>query len=147
MILDEFEFELSTKIKFQSPAGEEESNILLLKSPLAKHERTLTKLQQKFVKAIIDAGRKNASNQSSKKTEQKTPSATEVIIVLQQSDLDYYDFKEDFYSMILNGLCFIGDGIKVTKDLLSNVSFDDKDKLLGEYFANFMMPSWMLQTT
>ena len=158
MILDEFEFELSNKIKYQSPRGEEESNILLLKPPLPKHERTVTKLQQKFARVVAESARKNreyeSRNQSTKEKDQnvpasedkKSPAPSEVIIVLQQSDIDFYDFKEDFYGMISNGLCFIGDNVKATKDLLNKMSFDDKDKLLGEYFVNFMMPSWMKQT-
>lgn len=162
MIIEEFTFELSSPLKYQCATGEDETTTILLKAPAFKNEKTVSKLRQKCGRAFLSARKQFGNDQNSEEIKEaveqrkalqanKDPDSAdqmdpaELIMFLQISEDDFYTIQEAFYGLLLNGIGFIPENIKLTQSLINKISLDDKERMLGEYFVNFILPSWMKQ--
>lgn len=147
---EEFKFQLTKSLNYQDEMGDHNTDELLLKAPVGRHEAYVCKLQQGLMKSVMAA---QALAQSNSKLEDKTidnsekadPSIEDTaygfLSGLRAGSQDLMAFKKVFYSLLLDGICLIEGGTKqinITRTLLDKLSLNDKDKLLGEYLANFI---------
>lgn len=146
---EEFVFELKDELEYQS-GGDQKTKELVMKAPTGRHERFVCKLQQQLTKAMFNT-RKLVSIEGEAKVE--TPEVSEeeeeqakkdfVLMALQAGCDDLYDFKQTLYKMLCDGLCYINgpvERVKLTMALLSDIPLRDKDRLVGDYVANFISP-------
>lgn len=151
MMSEEFVFNLSTDLNYQDSTGDCFTRELLLKAPIGKHEKSVCDLQQMLSKAMLSAQsliNKAKVNNDTPESENDIDLTVEeksefILTCLRASDISFYDYKYCLYKMITNDLCFIRakeKDIRVTMTLINDLSLNDKDKLVGDYSANFIMP-------
>lgn len=148
----EFIFELTESMVYQNEMGEKETNILLFKAPANKHHDQLDILRKELVSALLKTSAQTSgvdvpkeSKQTIKK-EKNGPlelNSDALLFILYGSDFDLTAFKETFWDMISDGLCLVDKRVPITTSLIDNIWYEDKTEILGEYTANFIVPSWM----
>lgn len=146
---EEFTFKLSKPLNYQDTQSDQDANELVLKAPIGEHEKYVCKLQQQLMQAMFKVrklvGTENEAQSKDKDSldEDDQVKKDMVLMALQAGCEDLYEFKCTFYKMICKGLCYIdgpNEKTKITPDLLGDLSLPDKDKLVGEYVANFISP-------
>lgn len=145
----EFEYILSEDLDYQNQMGEKKTDKLIFIAPSNNQRSFFIKLRQSIVQAFMAMGAKfqNSNQQeSNSKPTDKQLERDDILPILYGSDLDLEKFQETFWSMILDKRCYVGEKVNnifITQDLLNDVGNNDKDKILGEYIVNFILPSWM----
>ena len=151
-ITKEFEFELSESLTYLHEGGESKTKTLLFKAPSNSQEVLIDQLRKPLMKALTDAGRDSVESEKKSKTSKKEKKENDkndkmdgatLLLMLYGADLDITEFKENFWTMILDDLCLVARRIKFTRTLLNEICLDDRDEILGEYTANFILPSWL----
>ena len=150
--LVQFEVELSDPIEKVAVNGAEvEGRTVLLTAPSAKHRKFATPLKQMFKRAIMEQQQSFSAEQiAAAKDEQKTESEEDqkidgesFIMILESTSADMCEAYDRFCSLLcgddkVEG-CGSIEGTKLTQYLFDKLSMKDMEKLLGEYFANFLM--------
>jgi len=142
-------FELKSELKYQAQ-GEHETKELILKAPIAKHERYVRPIQQLITQALLSVESK-LSHRTPPEKEEEDPSkeasleekGTTFLNILQGGSENYMESLEKFYSLFCDGICCIttpSGEISLTRDLLKDIPFLEKDRMIGVYIANFIMP-------
>jgi len=68
-----------------------------------------------------------------------------VCTILMMSKVDINDCQDDFKEILLGNCCFVDKDMPLNEMMYNQISDDDINLLLGEYIANFLIPSWMKQ--
>lgn len=152
---EEFVFTLSKPLNYQDTQSDQETLELVLYAPTSKHEKYVCNLQQQLMKSTLkvtkifvnkdkpfDNQHKISDNQEQLENDEKGKRDF-VLVALKAGSDNFYEFKQTFYKMICDGLCYIdgsNDKTKITHTLLRDLSLPDKDNLVGEYVANFISP-------
>lgn len=143
---EEVVFELSNELIYQS-GGDQITSELMISAPIGKHERYVCQLQQKLMRAMLEVSKSvQSSNQKDSSADSQDGGMTKesVLIALRGGCEDLFGFKQTFYKMICEGLCYINGPsgkVNMTLTLLGDLSLSDKDNLVGEYIANFIQLS------
>lgn len=145
----EFIFDLERQLNYQDSQGDNNTVELLLKPPVGKHERHVSQLQQQLSRATVSAQKLIANNNVSDDSniEEEDISIKDkadfILTALRISDIDFFEYKKCLYKMLCDDLCFIKantGNVCITKTLIGDLTLRDKDKLVGEYSAHFIMP-------
>lgn len=160
---EEFIFTLSTDLDYTDSSGNATTRELICKAPVSKHEKTASDLQQMLAKAMMDAAKLLSNEQiavaaeAEKKAKEKKGELTAapeepekmdagaILMSIKSSSIDFFAYKNLVYDLLCSDLCFMKDNDSnnpMTRTLLSDMSLQDKDKLVGEYSANFIMASF-----
>lgn len=144
----EFEFILNEEIEYQVEGDIKKTNKLLLKAPANINRRETYKLRQDLLKGMREAAdfgneQNQDQNQKLNKSSQDDLDASTVLAGLFMSSIDMTEYIETFEQLLLEECCFVDGKVKLTELLLKKISTDDLELLLGEYVANFILPSWM----
>lgn len=154
---EEFVFTLSSDLAYMGSSGDSTTRELICKAPVSKHEKTVSDLQQMLAKAMMDAakslsreqlaeaGKKDKEELTTAQKEPEKMDAAAILMSVKSSSIDFFAYKNLVYDLLCSDLCFMkgNDSNSVmTKTLLSEMSLQDKDKLVGEYSANFIMASF-----
>lgn len=147
---EEIVFALTKEVSYQDESGDHMASELILKAPTGKQEKATAVLQQKLMKAAMTCN-KLMNIEADESTE--SPNAGDepsleaqcayILTALKVSSDDYFDYKCCLYRMLSNGLGFIEGStskVKLTQTIIDEISLKDKDRLVGEYTANFIMP-------
>lgn len=143
---------LATSLKYSVSGGFEDANELILKAPSNKHRRHAIKLKQGFFQALKasadDSGNVKAldsddDDEAGNKEVDDELTGDKVVAILIMSNIDYGKYIDTFRELLLNDICFVAEGVKLTTPLFDSLSLDDTDTLLGEYLANFLLSSLM----
>ena len=150
IIQEKFIFKLSSELEYQDKNGNNTTDEITLKAPVSKHEEAVCKLQQAVMKSMLvlmkisgaDKNKPDTENEIiNPQEEDKEKTADSYIHALKAGCDNLYELKQVFYNMISNDLAYIagssGDE-RLTKTLIGDLSLSDKDKLLGQYLANFI---------
>lgn len=148
----ELEFELSEMIQIhhadkQSGTSEIlDTNKLILKAPSYNTYDERIRLRQGYmqaVKALQSTIKDNVPDQSDSDGDTNDKITGEVVInVLYMSDIEMVPYMKIFEALLLN-VCYVDGKVQLTKTILNKIDLDDLERMLGEYIANFIIPSSM----
>ena len=147
----QFDFELTTPIKYQKDGEFHEARVIAVKAPSKKHRKQSIRIKQGFYQAMQYHQANNASSEKAveearKKLEEgdETITGQEIMMMLYMSDVDIERFDEAFDKLLLSpGICMVDDAVQLTTPILDELSEEDTDRLLGEYMENFFVGSMM----
>lgn len=140
----EFEFNLSVPIKHHKGGESVDCSKLILRAPSANDRRQTTRLKQLFMRAIQSTQKNFADQQPIKqKKEQTKLDGVSVTGLLLMSDIDLMECYDQLKIILLNNCAFIENEKPITEFHFNQLADDDLELLLGEYIANFLIPSWM----
>jgi hypothetical protein len=149
MIKDEIEFKLVKPILHHKGGESIECKVLILHAPSAANRKYTTRLKQAFMRAInsMNQGKGNEapSNQDAVDEAKKELTGVNVCGLLLMSDIDLNECYENLKEILLNGTAFIDKEKIMSKMHFEQLCDEDIELILGEYIANFLIPSWMRQ--
>lgn len=134
-----FEFKLKNPISYQTPEGMSETKVLILNAPSTENKKYVFKLQQNFLRALRSMSSMASGNKESKEESEIT--GQDVLSILLMSDIEF-EVVADQFAKILPYVCKVDSDVKMTSTLVDRISIEDFQGLLGEYMANFIIPSW-----
>jgi len=106
-----------------------------------KQRKHVSKLKQGFFRAI-EALR--GTEQAKGSDDKKDITGQEVLGLLLMSDAVEFDsFLETFMMVVTTGGALIDGEEPMTAVTWERLSYDDAERMLGEYIAGFMLSSWM----
>lgn len=146
-------YTLSDSIEYQCEGQNTEGMSLELTAPSVRHRKKAAKLKQGLMRSLGDT--QQASNESDVKASVDAikeggntsyeAKAHELLVVLQMSSsVKYEDYLEIFVDLLTEGICKMDGKEPMTKDIINKISFEDIEKILGEYLENFIVGSIQL---
>ncbi len=143
---NEFEYKFIDEFKYQSGGEQIFATHLILKAPGNKHRFQFASLQKVFMDAVGIIKEQNPDSNSAENQEGSSEFDGEQIIgMLMLSRLDLGKMYESFNELLRSqGICMIDGTVQMTKYLLEEkLSALDTQTLMGEYFSNFLVPSFL----
>ncbi len=151
----EIEFCLKSPIKYAGDGGVQSDGFkLILKAPTGRNLYQRALLKQQLMIAFQWMESQKPKNAQSDKPDDVKKSDTAL------SDEDVSDVGDalalaiyaapgvainivlgEFSKLLIEGACSVEGEKDLTKSLLDKISLDDLDSMLGQYLANFIMPS------
>lgn len=122
---------------------------LVLHAPPAKHKKYPIKMRKIFSAAMMSLA-DNRKEQEVKPQEESDLDGESVIQMLYMANADIEKMHDLFKELIcLKGMnvCLMNDSEPLTEFCYDKIDANDIDRLLGDYLANFMVPSWMPKDT
>jgi hypothetical protein len=144
----EFDFSLSDKIIYHSGSSAEcTCDTLSLRAPSNKDRKRIFKVQQMFLQATksMISMSKDQGNIPDPSDANADLDAGMIVSVIMMSGVDFGDFTDAVCNLLYKN-CYLDDDTKLNEALFDKISLDDAQRLVGEYVANFLLPSWMQQT-
>ena len=147
MLKKEFEYKLIEGFDFQNTKAQklETAQTLTMIAPSMNNRSYRTILQQSLMRAISDLQSRQNLNQSEEKQSQDALTGAMIFSILSTSSINLEDCYNAFEKLLIGGLCKINSSVNLTADLFKKISLDDIECMLGEYIANFLIPSGMKQ--
>ena len=141
-----FDFTLSEPIKYQKDGANTEASMLELTSPAVNNRKKVARMKQGFMRVIgelPESAKLEAKESADKKEddEKEKTNPREILSLLQMGSIDYADYVDIFVSLLTSGICKVEGETPITAHMLDKVSFEDIEKLMGEYFVNFILTS------
>jgi hypothetical protein len=141
-----FDLMLSEPIKYQSKGENTESSLLELSAPAANNRRKVAKLKQGFMRVvneIPESAKQQAKEIVDKKEGDKKEetSPKEILALLQMGSIDYADYIDIFVGLLTSGICKVEGETPITSLMVDKISCEDLERLMGEYFVNFILGS------
>ncbi len=135
-----FEFSLSESISYHNKGESQEGHSLTLTAPTVKARKKAAKLKQGVMRAVSSLqGDANIKPEDKKSKEDIKPE--EILALIQMSSIEYDEYMDIFIDLLCKGICKIEDEIEMTAQLADKMSFEDTEKLMGEYLINFILGS------
>lgn len=138
-----FDFTLSEPIDYQAKGENTKASMLELSAPAVNNRKKVAKMKQGFMRVVNelpDSVKKEAGElQEKDKDEKATPG--EILSLLQMGSIDYADYIDIFVSLLTSGTCRVEGEVAITSHMVDKISFEDIEKLMGEYFVNFILTS------
>ena len=144
----EFDFSLSESIVYHSGNSAEcTCDTLVLKAPSNKDRKRIFKVQQMFLQATKSMMRMSEDHVNTPDPSDANADldASMIVSVIMMSSVDFGDFADAVCNLLYKN-CYLDDDTKLNETLFDKISLDDAQRLVGEYVANFLLPSWMQQT-
>ena len=144
---DEVEYELKKSISHPKQGDAVAINKIFLHCPSASNRFYTTKLKQAFMRAIqsMDKGRSDAPQQAPTDAGLNEIDGIQVAALLMMSMVDLNDCYDDLKEILIHGGAFLEPGKPLGLMHFEQLCDDDLELILGEYIANFLIPSWMMQ--
>lgn len=141
-----FDFTLSEPIDYQAKGENTKSSLLELSAPSGKERKKAARLKQGFMRCINeipDSDKQQAKELADKKdgTEKKETKPEEILALLQMGSIDYPDYLDIFVGLLTSGICKVEGDTPITSLIVDKISYEDLEKLMGEYFVNFILGS------
>lgn len=154
---DSQEFTLSKKLRYQKNGDVLETDKLDMFAPSRDNFSQVLKLKQGYHKAQSQVAArylpllKNIDEFKDKfdkqdKEEDIATLSTQVLEALYTSDIDIEDYFNCFKLLCTKGAIKTLDGVILTNEMLSNISINDLERLLGEYLGFFIVASTTKKT-
>jgi hypothetical protein len=157
-LIKEFEYTLSSPIKYQFNGEHLETNILYLKAPADVHRKIAPKIAQNVMRAFMAQnenfetkkkdGKKGKKDEEEIQEKKEGEITKEVIIMLLYSSrvIDIVEFKEEFRELLLSaGICSLNNNVYLSTGHLQQIDQREIDDLMGDYISNFLLPSVLTQ--
>lgn len=141
----EFIFKLTNQIQFHKGGDVVYIDKIILKAPSAMNRHYTTRLRQTFTQAIKDMTSTEQQTKVEKTQTKANIDGVSVIAFLMMSKVDLNSCYDDFKEILLNGCAFVDKDSPFNEMLYDQLIDDDLELMLGEYIANFLIPSWTKQ--
>lgn len=138
---DSIEFILSKEITYHHQGTSKQGQMLVLTAPTNAHTRHRVKLQQALHRAMANIATNKTEQVAQKDTGESTIAGSDVMMMMLTSETDMVQFHDDFRKFMCEGSCLVEGEERITAKLWDDLSPDDTDALMGEYLANFILPS------
>lgn len=137
---DSFEFDLQKPVGYHHGGDKREGQRLVLSAPSARHNKVRHQLQQGFVRALRSLRGQSQADAAptAEASTENTMSSSEVMSILMMSDIDMYEYNEQFKKLLFDGVCMVEGEERLTSIIYNEFSAYDCDRLLGEYIAVFI---------
>jgi hypothetical protein len=149
MSITEFEFELTKQITYQGDMREEQASFILLKEPTndAKQSTIRGKLRQAYMWALKDLSQEGQTKETKAVQDTDDIITPEIILftIYTSKNCPIDQIKSLFSELLCAGCAFVEGTNKMTKHLCESICDDDFEEMMGEYFANFIIPSWLIR--
>lgn len=142
----EFEFILTEELDYSDSGDAKKTKRLILRAPANIHRNEAYKLRQGLLIGMTEAqARLKSSTEITNQNQNQTDEidGQGILTGLFMSNIDMIEYVELFERLLLNGCCLVDGKINLTSGILKKIPIDDEERLLGEYIANFIFPSWM----
>lgn len=140
-MLSEFNFELSTPVKYDKSGEKIDGTFITLFAPSYKQMDKCVPLKQAFYRAmsdISDGGEEQS--ESTESTEELKPSS--LIAIMYQSSVDMVKILIHGVELFNSpDIAKIDGDVKLTKPIIESMSQDDLELMLGSYMVNFILAS------
>ena len=147
--MKEVTFKLSSVLKFDKDGTPgNETFDLILKAPSYNERKFARKLKQRLTEAMMYVTRQAKTETVVDKEDDKEEEEMDgksILFMLQsvpENGLDWSEFAEWFLNSCA-AVVSVDEGIGLNSLLVSQISIDDGDSLVGTYLANFTYPSLM----
>ena len=97
----------------------------------------------RVINELPDSAKQEAAEHKEKKEggkEEKTH-PKEILTLLQMGSIDYADYVDIFVNLLTSGICKVEGETEITSHMVEKISFEDLERLMGEYFVNFILGS------
>lgn len=149
--MENVNFKLSSVITFDKDGSPgQESFELILKAPSYNERKFARKLKQRLTEAMMYVTRQGKAETTVEKDDGKEEEmdGKSILFMLQsvpESVLDWSEFAE-WFGNSCSTVVSVDEGVGLTSALISQMSIDDVDSMVGTYLANFTWPSLMSGT-
>jgi hypothetical protein len=148
----EIEFCLTSPIKYAGDGGQIDGFKLILKAPSGKNisHRALLKQQLMIAFQWMESQKPKASTAEAspakpdaKLTEDDIKDVGDALAlaIYAAPGVDINRVLGEFSQLLIEGTCSVEGEKDLTRSLFEKISLDDIDAMLGQYLANFIMPS------
>jgi len=147
----EIEFCLTTPIKYAGDGAQVDGFKLILKAPSGKNiaHRAILKQQLMIAFQWMESQKpKSAQPDSAAKPDAKLTDDdikdvgdALALAIYAAPGVDINRVLGEFAQLLIEGACSVEGEKDLTRSLFEKISLDDVDAMLGQYLANFIMPS------
>lgn len=147
MLKREAEIKLDSKIEYHSGGGTDVSDRLVIYPPAMKHLAEISKIKGIFFEALKNSQNSNSrddrddSKQSESSLEIDADAANGIVYMYNAEKIA--DYLAAFKNILTNGCCKIDGKEDLASFILNKIPLSDFERICGEYFVNFLMPSLM----
>lgn len=137
--------ELDFPISYAYKGDMQEGTFVTLKAPTGKQLVECSELKQAFFQAMSS----HQNNGMSPTDEQKEDGAEEITgevvlsLIAMSTNVKLSSVLLSAKELFANNTAFLDGETKMTRPLLEELHPEDFEKLLGEYFVNFILASWL----
>jgi len=140
----EIKVDLTTTIPYANKGKTEDGSFILLKAPTTKNMSECSLLKKLFMQSAMSAQKENSNVEKESPGEEAETTASDVM----QMIFAFGDAKNITSAMIAAKKLFKDVGqiegeIDLTFPLIDQISIDDFENMLGEYFVNFTAASML----
>jgi hypothetical protein len=138
----EFEFELKESVIEYANNGEKvAASYLTLKAPSPKQTKFFMKLRQFFMQALKEnVSSFNTSGTSKTDNDNAELKGEDVMSMILMSSVDT-DKMLDIFESLLPDVCLLDGKVSILPYMIKQIYPDEMGMLLGDYLANFIVPS------
>lgn len=141
-IADKFNYELESPFNYAIKGDLQEANFITLLAPSSKHISYCADLKQAFFRALPTDSGGEKSEGDAKGIDDLDGEAIMMLISMSK-DVDLKSVLISARELFSSGLALVDGETKLTKPLIDEMSQDDLENMLGEYYLNFILASWL----
>ncbi len=140
---EQFNFVLTSPIKYASKGEEVLGFIITGKAPTAKCRNQLIVLKQLILQAFNSLQKKNDVKQEAQEQGDSSDiKGSDLIMMLYMSDIDVVKLMNTVRDLFVVGqLLTIDELVVLPAHLVDQIGMEDFENLAGEYLASFLLPS------
>ena len=135
-----FDFTLSEPIDYQAKGENTKASLLELSAPAVNNRKKVAKLKQGFMRVINGLKNPDAKGAEGKKSNEKVK-PEEILALIQMGAIEYDEYMDIFVSLLVSGICKVEGEVDITQHMVDKISFEDMERLMGEYLINFIIGS------
>lgn len=137
----EFDYPLEVKFNYAYKGDIQEAKFIRLIAPTSKNISQCADLKQAFMRALPTEGRVEEDKET--KGLDDLDGESIMMLVSMSKDVSLKSVLISARELFSSGLALVDGETKVTKPILDDMSQDDLENMLGEYYLNFILASWL----
>jgi hypothetical protein len=144
----EIEVKLLDPIKIGVGGSQQEVDVITLVAPSSKNRKAAGRLKRlcgSTLKAEIDKASQDGAKAKAKEDDNDEPikwrDMINLLSMATDADEDLFDKLYQSLQVLFENGCAHAKGEKITSYIFDLFSFDDLERMLGEYVANFLLKS------
>lgn len=140
--ISEFDYQLIDPIGYHYKGEVIEGTFITLKAPSSKNTVECAQLKQAFFRAIPQSeGNVELSSSDKKEAEEALTGESIISLLSMSSKVDLSVVLLTAKKLFCSGIALMEGETKITAPIISEMSYDDLESMLGEYLVNFILAS------